>query len=516
MSEGDYKVIKNCYEKALADSTQELLEITNKMREQRSQIIESNLQSDYADLLNTLNRSIENLEGIISIRSRGGNSIDATRKLSNHLSSNTMPSQKTLTPSICNSSVANDTANKDNYNNESNDNINNNIKDNQNNEYENINNEDTHNDASNVDNPNNENLPNDGNQPQNSNGNESELDNNNSYSRPNLASGDSNENIDNNTQPNQVSDDNNRNGNNSSDAIPPTKGNTSTQRQKRGYPIQMGNFSGILAKLLSPRRSVNDTQRATTNTNKGYTTSTIPKNDKTATFSQFCHKQKVQERANPDSQSNLYQTSHYIHSYIAGNTNPKGQDNKKEPFVGSMLHTNSHKMSSQNLYKSIEPWGYPPFVDMPNLAPQGDQNKLAPDAPCNDIPDNMPDYPSQSWGTSQSNLDSIDCNTPKCPQSPMAPFDPCKPNHGAKPCPPCNDTPCKPYPPQFPFPSHQPQPKPSPCDPKDMILYHECDIISLLLLYMTLRPNNPHSHRICTLAESHFNILRNLITKDNK
>lgn len=444
MSEGDYKVIKNCYEKALADSTQELLEITNKMREQRSQIIESNLQSDYADLLSTLNRSIENLEGIISIRSRGENSVGATRKLSNHLFNKTIPSQKVLSPSIYNSRVANDTANKDNYNNESNNNINNNIKDDQNSEYENINNEDTHNDTSNVDNPDNGNLPNDGNHPQNPNSNESMPDNTNG-SQPNLASGNSNGNIDNNTQPNQVLDDNNSNGNDNSNAIPPTRGNTSTQRQKRGYPIQMGNFSGILAKLLSPRRSVNTTQRATTNTNKGYTTSTISNNDNRATFSHFCNKQKVQARANLDSQSNQCQTSHNIHSHIAGNTNPKGQVNKKEPFVGSKLHTNSHKMSrmsSQNLYESIEPWGYPPFVDMPSISP-----KYSPNPPC---------------------------------------------------------------------PPHQPQPKPSPCDPKDMILYHECDIISLLLLYMALRPNNPHSHRICTLAESHFNILRNLITKDNK
>ncbi len=527
MSEGGYKAIKNGYEKALADSTQELLEIANKMREQRAQIIENHLQSEYSELLDTLNRSIENLEGIISIRSREANSVNSTRKLSNHLFGKAMPQQINHTHSIYNAKVENDTVNdtinKDNnYNNGSNDNINSNINNNgssQNGESKNANNEDIHNDTSNVDNPDNGNIPNGEDQSDNSSSNESQLDNtNNNRSQPNLTSGDSNENSDNGTQPNPVND-NNSNGsnNNNNDAIPPTRGNIAMQRQKRGYPIQMGNFSGILAKLLNPRRGVNTTKATTANTNKGYTSVKNSESEKTATFSQISNHQKAQTRMAQDSQSSMCHTSHYIHSHIAGNPKSWEQDNKKEPFVGSKLHTHSHKMSrmsSQNLYESIEPWGYPPFVDMPNLPPQGNGcQPPIPDIPC-DNTDNMPDCPKPQWDTAPSNPTDTNCIVPKCP--PLEPLNPCKPNHGTLPCPPCNDNPCRPYPPKSTFPPHRPRPKPSPCDPNDMILYHECDIISLLLLYMALRPNNPHSHRICTLAESHFNILRNLITKENK
>lgn len=62
-----------------------------------------------------------------------------------------------------------------------------------------------------------------------------------------------------------------------------------------------------------------------------------------------------------------------------------------------------------------------------------------------------------------------------------------------------------------PFPPIPPKPFPTPCDPHKKLITNELDIIRLLLLYMALKPHCPYTHRICTLAQEHLEVLGELV-----
>ncbi len=78
------------------------------------------------------------------------------------------------------------------------------------------------------------------------------------------------------------------------------------------------------------------------------------------------------------------------------------------------------------------------------------------------------------------------------------------------PTPDCEPFPC---PPPKPFPP-SPRPPQGGCDPHKKLITNELDIIRLLLLYMALRPNCPHTYRICTLAQEHLEALGELVTTE--
>lgn len=48
------------------------------------------------------------------------------------------------------------------------------------------------------------------------------------------------------------------------------------------------------------------------------------------------------------------------------------------------------------------------------------------------------------------------------------------------------------------------------CEPRRQLYTNQLDIIRLLLLYMALRPNNHHCHRICNITLSQFEVLNTI------
>lgn len=439
INERDYKVVKDSYENALASSAQELNEIITKMKEQQTKIIESNLEAEYGDLLETLDKNIKNLEGLISIKNRESTKQNSEKSLSNHILN-----KSSIFSHNMNNPKSNATQSEDLYGDSNSNNI-------------------TNNDT-NPESPNSEDTTNPNtNSPAEPIGDTVELphtpSNTDDPSSPSIT-------------PNPKDTSNEPTANNEvNNATPPEANNTTYRKQNRGFPIQMGNFARNLSKLLNPRLS-----------RSGAST---PQNIKESSPTDLTHQKQTNMAKNSQNTDTYRKSTNTIKSSLAGgnryplyhtahsnNTSPI--DTKKEPIIDSKLSTNSHTSSSQNLYESIEPWGYPPLLDMPTMS-DSNYSPLLSNPP---YPDNIPDkYPCQP----------LEPSTPPC-KSPCSDFTHCKP----------------------------PRPPKNPCPPKDVILYHECDIISLLLLYMSLRPNNPYTHRICTIAENHFNILRNLITKEDK
>lgn len=49
------------------------------------------------------------------------------------------------------------------------------------------------------------------------------------------------------------------------------------------------------------------------------------------------------------------------------------------------------------------------------------------------------------------------------------------------------------------------------CNPKDKLVTNQIDLLRLLLLYITLRPHNPCTHRICNVCTEQFDVLMQLI-----
>lgn len=61
-------------------------------------------------------------------------------------------------------------------------------------------------------------------------------------------------------------------------------------------------------------------------------------------------------------------------------------------------------------------------------------------------------------------------------------------------------------------PPHHPRPNmPHGCEPHDIILSDQCDIVRMILLYMMLRPNCRYISRLCNVANDQFEILQLLM-----
>lgn len=61
-------------------------------------------------------------------------------------------------------------------------------------------------------------------------------------------------------------------------------------------------------------------------------------------------------------------------------------------------------------------------------------------------------------------------------------------------------------------PPHRPKPDmPHGCEPHDIILSDQCDIVRMILLYMMLRPNCRYISRLCNVANDQFEILQLLM-----
>lgn len=61
-------------------------------------------------------------------------------------------------------------------------------------------------------------------------------------------------------------------------------------------------------------------------------------------------------------------------------------------------------------------------------------------------------------------------------------------------------------------PPHHPRPNmPHGCEPHDIILSGQCDIVRMILLYMMLRPNCRYISRLCNVANDQFEILQLLM-----